>query len=45
LADDADRACHAMACYMFSAVIDYALRTGKIEPPTEGSSCEVLIKK
>lgn len=45
LGDDADRSCHAMACYMFSAVMDYALRTGRIEPPTEGSSCEILIKK
>ncbi len=45
LNDDADRACHAMACYMFCAVTEYAIRTGRIEPPTEGSSCEVLMKK
>ena len=45
LSDDADRACHTMACYMFSAVMDYALRIGKIEPPTEGTSCEILMKK
>lgn len=45
LNDDADRACHAMACYLYSTIMDYALRTGRIEPPTVGSSCEVLMKK
>lgn len=45
LNDDADRACHAMACYLYDAVISYALRTGKINPPTEGTSCEILMQK
>lgn len=45
LNDDADRSCHAMACFLFSTVVDYAQRIGRIEPPTEGSTCEVLMKK
>ena len=45
LNDDADRACHAMACHLYSTVMEYALRTGRIEPPTAGTTCEILIKK
>lgn len=45
LNDDADRSCHAIACHLYATVIAYALRTGRIEPPTAGSFCEVLMQK
>jgi len=45
LGDDADRACHAMACFLYDAVVLYAQRIGRIKPPAEGSTCEVLMQK
>ena len=45
LNDDTERSCHTMAFHLFAVVANYALRTGRIEPPTKGTTCEVLMQK
>lgn len=45
LSDDADRMCYFTFFGLYATIAEYAQRTGRIEPPTEGSILEVLLKK
>ena len=45
LNDDADRMCSGMFFGLYAVIVEYAQRTGRIEPPTTGDFCEVLMHK
>ena len=44
LHDDADRMCQSMFTGMFSVVVDYAQRTGKIAMPAKGSFLDIIVQ-
>lgn len=44
LHDDADRMCQNIFMGMYSVVVEYAQRTGRIPMPSEGCYCDVMIQ-
>ena len=42
LQDDADRMCQGMFVGMYSVIVEYAQRTGKIEMPSENCYCDIM---
>ena len=44
LRDDADRMCQGQFFGLFAVMMQYAQRIGRIQPPTSGSICDVLIQ-
>ena len=44
LSDDADRMCRSMSRGLYTVVIEYAQRTGRIKMPSQGCFCDVLLQ-
>lgn len=44
LSDDADRMCQNMFMGMYSVIVEYAQRTGKLSMPSENCYCDVMIQ-
>lgn len=42
LYDDADRLCHGMFVGMYSVIVEYAQKTGRIEMPSRNCFCDVI---
>lgn len=45
LNDDADRMCQNMFVGMYSIIVEYAQRTGKLPMPSENCYCDVMIQR
>lgn len=44
LSDDADRMCRNMSMGLYTAVIEYAQETGRIQMPSQGCFCDVMLQ-